>query len=65
MSTLDDELKRFLEQHPEVAHAMELWAASSTKYEEAMRGFLSMPRIYSGGSTAAPPPPTTSLPNNA
>lgn len=59
MSTMDEKLKEFYEQHPEVARTMEIWANSSAKYEEAMKEFLHMPLVYSGGSTATAPPPTT------
>lgn len=62
MSTLDEQLKKFLEQHPEVERAMEIWATSAAKYEQVMREFLRMPRVYSAGSTATPPPPTTGSP---
>ena len=62
MSNLEEKLKEFLEQHPEVARAMEIWANSSAKYEEAMKGFLHMPRVYSGGSTATAPPLTPDSP---
>ena len=54
-TTLDERVEDFLKQHPEVARALEVWAQSSGKYEEAMRGLLSVPRIYSGGSATAAP----------
>lgn len=62
MRPLDERLEEFFKQHPEVARAMEIWANSSAKYEEAMREFLYMPRVYSGGSTAAIPPPVPDSP---
>lgn len=62
MNTLDEKLKEFFEQYPEVARAMEIWAKSSAKYEEAMREFLHMPRVYSGGSTSTAPPPIPDFP---
>ncbi len=65
MNTFEQELKKLFEQYPEAARAMELWLMSSHKYEEAMRGFLAMPRIYSGGSTAALPPTSTVQDNAA
>ena len=60
MSTSDEKVKEFLDRNPEVQRAMEVWATSASKYEEAMRAFLQMPRVYGGGSTAATPPPATS-----
>jgi len=60
MSTSDEKVKEFLDRNPEAQRVMEAWATSVSKYEEAMRAFLQMPRVYGGGSTAAAPPPTAS-----
>lgn len=58
MAKLNEHVETFLKQRPDVKRAMERWATSSAKYEEAMQQFMQMPRIYSSASTATVPPPT-------
>ncbi|MFZ0680057.1 hypothetical protein [Candidatus Binatus sp.] len=46
-----DHVKKFLEENPQVAEAMDQWSKSTLLYEEAFRQFLSMPLSYNSTSS--------------
>jgi hypothetical protein len=62
VDVIDERVKEFLANNPQVVRAMEAWAKTSAQYEEAIGQSLLMPVAYSGTSAVAAPalqPPQT------